>query len=307
MKNTPIKKIPRKNFNDSNKVPRTHSSYNRKQKNVFPILFLLVAVLVLSTATAGIWQFMDKTPYIEPSSSINSTSSESSSSTSDSEESNTLGVTSDSSISESAEQVKFGLVPETEWERNRYFNDAVFVGDSITDGIKLYDIMSNATVLSHTGININNIMTKPVISENGTEITIIDKLATLSPKKIYVMMGANSMGLDKGNFIKYYKVLIEKIMQLHPDSIIYVQSVLPVTKRFEDNRKDFSNTKIDEYNQALLEMCEDMQIYYLNVAEVFKDENGRLPNEASPHDGMHFGPTWYKKWFDYLHSHAIKV
>ncbi len=302
MKNTPIKKIPRKNFNESNKVSRDYSSYNRKKKNIFPILFLLVAVLVLSTATAGIWQLLDKTPYIEPRVSSNPSSS-----TSSSQENSASDSASDSASSESTEQVKFGLVPETEWQRNKYFNDAVFVGDSITDGIKLYDIMSNATVLSHTGININNIMTKAVISENGTEITIVDKLATLSPKKIYVMMGANSMGLDKENFIKYYKVLIEKIMQLHPESIIYVQSVLPVTKRFEDNRKDFSNTKIDEYNQALLEMCEDMQIYYLNVAEVFKDENGRLPDEASPNDGMHFGPTWYKKWFDYLHSHAIKV
>ena len=45
-------------------------------------------------------------------------------------------------------------------------------------------------------------------------------------------------------------------------------------------------------------------MYYLNVAEVFKDADGCLPNSASPKDGIHFGSSWYRTWFDYLRTHG---
>ncbi|MEG1942375.1 MAG: hypothetical protein RR049_01045, partial [Angelakisella sp.] len=90
------------------------------------------------------------------------------------------------------------LVGEGEFAPSAYFDDALFVGDSITEGIKLYDVMSNATVLSSTGINLDNIFTKPVVKTEGEDkITIIDGAKALKPGKIYVMMGANSMLSDK--------------------------------------------------------------------------------------------------------------
>ena len=39
---------------------------------------------------------------------------------------------------------------------------------------------------------------------------------------------------------------------------------------------------------------------------VMKDENGMLPDEASPADGMHFGPDYYTKWFEYLKTHTVE-
>ena len=49
----------------------------------------------------------------------------------------------------------------------------------------------------------------------------------------------------------------------------------------------------------------EKEVYYLNVAECMKDENGMLPDEASPADGMHFGPDYYSKWFEYLKRHTV--
>ena len=37
---------------------------------------------------------------------------------------------------------------------DEYFDDAAFVGDSITEGIKLYEVMTNATVVAARGINL---------------------------------------------------------------------------------------------------------------------------------------------------------
>ena len=33
-------------------------------------------------------------------------------------------------------------------------------------------------------------------------------------------------------------------------------------------------------------------VYFVNVAEALKNDRGELPEEASPTDGMHFGPEY---------------
>ena len=106
-------------------------------------------------------------------------------------------------------------------------------------------------------------------------------------------------------FIEYYGQLIDEVKAIHPDATIYVQSILPVTAA-KSSDPLYSNDKIDSYNQALLELTKEKQVYYLNVAEAFKDENGNLPDEASPKDGMHFGVDYYTKWFDYLKTHTVE-
>ena len=83
-----------------------------------------------------------------------------------------------------------------------------------------------------------------------------------------------------------------------------MQSILPVTASKEQSDPQFANSKIQEYNAALLNMAQEKKYYYLNVAEAFADENGRLPEEASPTDGMHFGPKYYEVWFEYLKKHV---
>ena len=60
----------------------------------------------------------------------------------------------------------------------------------------------------------------------------------------------------------------------------------------------------DDLLPILQDMAEENNYYYLNVAEAFADENGCLPEEASPTDGMHFGPKYYEVWFDYLKNHV---
>jgi len=198
-------------------------------------------------------------------------------------------------------------VPKSDWADSVYFEDAVFFGDSLTNGIQLYDVMSGTTVISSTGITLDNILSKAVIQgDDGQYVTMIDALEKANPKKIYIMMGANSLGWDKETFIKKYGVLLEEIKQQHPQSIIYVQSILPVTAKKEEKNPTFANNKIDEYNLALMELAKEKNLHFLYVAEDFKDENGCLPDEASPKDGIHFGKSYYIRWFDYLKTHTVK-
>lgn len=199
-------------------------------------------------------------------------------------------------------------VPESSRVNSDYFDDALFVGDSITDGIQAYAIMNNTTVIAHTGINPETILTKEVIrASDGGLITMADAVAQYpEARKIYIMLGANGIAwIGKDSFVKNYGDFVDVLKEQHPEAIIYVQSILPVTKSKQDGDSRYANSKIDEYNLALQEMAKDKQVYYLNVAEALKDEEGNLPEEASPVDGMHFGPKYYEKWFEYLKLHTV--
>lgn len=293
---------PTKKYKSNRTTQRVKYSSSKKSGG---FILPMVAVVTLSVAVSGVWQLLDKGKYVPPSHGTQ-ISSEISSSSSISQGESSQSTSQSSSNSSSSIEVKtqnFGRVQKGEWVRNTYFNDAVFLGDSITDGIKLYDIMSNTTVLSNTGIGLGNIFTKKV-NILGTEQTLMEALATTNAKKVYVLMGANSMGSDLETFIKSYGVLIDGVKKAAPNAIIYIQSVLPVTQTYAKLRPTFANERIDEFNVALEKLCEEKQVYYLYVAEVLKDENGGLFENYSS-DGLHFGPTLYREWFSYLHEHTV--
>ncbi len=197
---------------------------------------------------------------------------------------------------------------EGAWLASEYFDDALFVGDSITEGIKLYDVMNNATVLSDVGVNLNNLYTKEVIeTADGRKIPIMEASANYNPGKIYLLMGINSIADDEESFRAAYGRVVDTLITQHPDAIVYIQSILPVTAAYEARPNAVAdNAKIDRYNAIIKELAAEKGVYYLNVAEIFKDADGCLYASASPKDGIHFGSAWYRKWFDYLRTHGVE-
>lgn len=277
------------------------------KRNIGPLLVLVAVSALLALVLAFIWQKIDDRISTPPAQESGSSSISESESMSQSESQSSEGESqSESQTTSEGSPFKYA-VAKTDWVDSVYFDDAVFFGDSLTNGIQLYEVMSNTTVISSTGITLDNILSKAVIKgDDGQYKTMIEALKDANPKKIYIMMGANSLGWDKETFIKKYGVLLETIKEQHPQSIIYVQSILPVTAKKADKNPTFANNKIDEYNLALMELTKEKNLYFLYVAEDFKDENGCLPDEASPKDGIHFGKTYYTKWFDYLKTHTVK-
>ena len=96
---------------------------------------------------------------------------------------------------------------------------------------------------------------------------------------------------------KVYKRLIKMVAE--DEHVSIVDALFEVYN-------SFISSKIDDYNAAILSMTKDKQVYYVNVAEAFKDDTGALPDDASPKDGMHFGAEYYQKWFDYLKTHTVQ-
>ena len=191
-----------------------------------------------------------------------------------------------------------------------YFSSVVFIGDSVTSGIQLYKTAKNAVVISKTGLNINNIINNNIIY-NNQEMSVLDAVKQSGRKNIYIMIGSNGIGwLDDDEMISLYINWLKELRAQIPDSVIYVQSVLPITKTLSDinskKQNSLTNEKIEIYNNKLLKSCFENKFYYLDIAEKFKDENNALPESASPVDGMHINASYYNIWLDYIKSHVIK-
>ena len=271
-----------------------------------PVIIILLVITILSLIIAFAWQKWQDIydpDYLYPgdrSSSSSQSESSSSEASSSSEES--------SSEPESS-AVAFGQpVPESERVTSTYFDDAVFIGDSLTTGIQLYNILPDTTVLASVGININNIFTNEVISDgNGGQQTILDAAKDIQPAKIYTMLGTNGLkGLGPEETVRYYRQLVQQLKADHPDSIIYVQSLMPINEEiFAANYGyELTNAEIDECNELLMQMAGEEEVYFVNCAEAIKDENGELPAEFTT-DGLHFRGEYYNKWIDYLKEHTV--
>ena len=230
--------------------------YTKKKRYPLATAFITIIFCIgLSLGLAALWQNHSKN--LTESSESKSSMAEPLSSSQPQSQSESSAPDSSSSESKAAEYDYSQPVPESERVTSAYFDDALFVGDSITAGIQSYALMKNASVVAFTGINTDTIMTREVIRNDAGELETMPQAISRYPdaKKIYVMLGANGIAwIGKDSFVENYGIFLDTIRQQHPNADIYVQSILPVTASKEQSDPQFANSKIQEYSAALLDM-----------------------------------------------------
>lgn len=195
----------------------------------------------------------------------------------------------------------FQLVDES------YFDDALFIGDSRVVGFGLYSGLQNAAFYAHKGFQIYTFQTKQIVDTPFGKITVPEALVAQQGyfKKVYIMFGLNEMGWGTDEqFAQYYYNVIDTVKGTQPDAVIYVQSIMHVTKEVSDTSAVYSNDKIDERNEMIKRIAEDEHVYYLDLNEIFTNEENALPDEFSG-DGVHLKAAYIELWKQYLMAHAI--
>ena len=197
-------------------------------------------------------------------------------------------------------------VPQSEAVDNSYFDDAVFIGDSRTEGLILYTGLSNTTVYANQGLMVDTVFTSPVIQMDGQKLSVVEALRRTEFKKVYIMLGINETGWAyESIFIDKYKALIEEIQSINPQAIIYIQEIMPVTAETSRTHSYVKNDKIQRYNELLAKLAEEMGAYYIDTGAAVADDSGCLPEEAAI-DGIHLKKPYCDKWLDYLKTHTVQ-
>ena len=198
-------------------------------------------------------------------------------------------------------------VPESPKTDSTWFDDAVFIGDSRTEGLILNTGLNNAIEYTHKGLMVDTVFTKPVIDMDGAKVTVMDALKTTQFRKVYIMLGINETGWPYNDvFIHKYGEVIDAVKEINPDAQIYVQQILPVSRTVSAEHSYIKNEKIAEYNALLQEMAEEKQVYFVAAAEAVADGDGALPEDAAV-DGIHLKKEYCVKWLEYLESHTVSA
>lgn len=200
----------------------------------------------------------------------------------------------------------FGPVPESEAVEDAYFEDAVFLGDSRTEGFHLYSGLRTGTYLYAVGATVESVFTKKVWPAEGEEkVPLLDALAGTECGKVYLMLGVNELGWSKKEtFHDQYAKVIDRIREDHPDARIILQTILPVSAKQDARGSYVNNERIGVYNQVIRTLAEEKDCALVDVAEALAGEDGCLPKELN-FDGVHLNPAGCKIWLEYLRTHSV--
>lgn len=189
-----------------------------------------------------------------------------------------------------------------------YFADAVFVGNSRTQGLQMYGGVTGTTFWTNVGLTVSDVFTKQIAQVGSQWLTVADALKQASYSKVYIMLGMNELGwVYESVFKDDYGRIIDTIQESHPDATIYVQSIIPVSHWKETSDSDngtYTNANVIRLQKTLVELCGEKGVNYVNVAEVMQDTDGCLFAEATQ-DGTHLTPEYCKIWMDYLRTHTV--
>lgn len=219
-------------------------------------------------------------------------------------------VSKDEKSTESAESQEELKEVEASW-----FDDVVFVGDSVTLKLSYYadnGSLGDAKFLCAGSLGYGLALQDLNAEENvhptyeGEKYTVDDGIQMLGAKKVFIMFGMNDIGLfGIDDSIKNMKTLTERILEKSPEAEIYIQSVTPMLEDLQ--LSDLNNESISEFNTKLKEEAEKLGYKYLDVASVMKDEKGNLiPEYCSDPEGMgiHFSDEGCEVWIKYLKTHV---
>ena len=188
-----------------------------------------------------------------------------------------------------------------------YFEDAVFIGDSRTVGLGNYGSWSDqVTFMASTGMMVHKAMrTKITLPDEKNQLTIEEALTKRQYGKVYIMFGINELGRgDAERYLLDYTAFLERVKELQPNAIIYLQSGLKVTEKRSAKQDMVTNSAIDERNEIIKTLADDKQVFYLNVNEAVCDEDGNLFSDYT-YDGVHLKAQYLDIWKDYLCENAV--
>lgn len=204
------------------------------------------------------------------------------------------------------EEMPWTPVQESEPVDDSYFDDVAFVGDSRTDGFRLYSGLGRGTYFCVTGETVASATDmENWKTEDGRKISLADAVAAADCGKIYLMLGINELGWNGTDiFRSHAENLLRRLQADHPDAEIVVQSLLPVSAEQDAKGSYVNNQRILAYNQVWMELAEETGCDYVNIAEAVTGEDGCLPAEMS-FDGVHLNRAGCHAWLDYLRTHSV--
>lgn len=198
------------------------------------------------------------------------------------------------------------ILEESEDAGEEYIDETLFLGDSNTARMRLYGYISYDNSVASVGMAARSIESYACAKFSGYSSykTMPEAVALMQPRRVLITFGTNdvSSSLTAEKFIENYESGIKAIQEAYPSVDIIINSIPPIGKQHSNS--DMSQSQIDAYNKAIVQMCEENGWKYLNSAEVLKGSDGYAKSGYVDSDGIHLTRTALDALFEYIRTHS---
>lgn len=286
------------------------SPNNRRRKNMpkiprsIVVMYILMIIVLLGLCT-GVFIVLfsnvsddSKNPSSTSGISLISSSSASSSSFSSQTSSSTDVVftssTESSTETSSSETSRSSSTSgEIYWSETfdlSFFEDDLFIGDSIFTGLYLYPgYLDMAHVAAGVGLTPYKAYSS-ALDDKG--VTAVEYAKQRQPKRIFIMLGSNAMaGTDHSGLQESYRELVSRLMGACPNAEICCISITPTARK--NDYPSIDNSEVREVNRYIKSMCSELGLKYCDLYSIISDEDGYFLEDFAEIDGMHFKGRTY--------------
>ena len=206
-------------------------------------------------------------------------------------------------------QYETTILQQTEDAGQEYVDETLFLGDSNTARMyRMFDYCTYDNAIGSVGMSGSALADYACVKLQGYSgyKTMPQAVALMQPRRVIVTFGTNDLNPNRtaATFVEECQKGLEAIAEAYPSVDIIVNAIPPLGQRHSN--ESLTQSQVDEYNKALVEMCEAKGWKFLNSAEALKDAATGYAKagyvEAS--DGIHLTRDAMEALFEYVRTHS---
>jgi hypothetical protein len=121
-------------------------------------------------------------------------------------------------------------------------------------------------------------------------VNSIEGIVSSKPNKIFITIGGNNvMNRHESIVMNDISVIIAKIRNASPKTVIFLHSILPM-------KSDFSNSLSEWLNVQIQSLCAREGVKFINTYHLFKDSKTIINLKYFQSDGIHLNDAGYQLW-----------
>lgn len=203
----------------------------------------------------------------------------------------------------------------TKKERDRYYSDSAFIGNSVSLGLKRYfnsggkGVCGKPVMLVQGCYSFANDKKKGSpyrLPYRGRRYRAKEAVAAAKVERVFINMGSNDLWKPSAQAYRDYVSYIKEIRERNPKVVIFIQGTTPMCSA--RNRKYLNNSAIRDLNKRMEKYCRKQKdIYYVDISGGLKTASGSLKRKYSSDGYVHLKNSGYKIWTQNLNSYVSKL
>lgn len=187
-------------------------------------------------------------------------------------------------------------------------NDIVFFGDSTTAHMKLRGGILAERVWSgkaNTVLFRTVCEGKPIYFEDEERaVSLAEAVREKQPKILVITLGVSGGAgfMPKDKFISVYENIIATVRENSPDTLLFVQSILPLSDKSARHYDKLSKQAVTEANGWIRQVCEENCVPYIDTHKLLTDSDGYLKKIYQNDEYMHLTSAAYKVIIENIYS-----